>query len=87
MAVKTGLGTRGICSTRSHPSTDIINAFLQTLLGLLRLPAGLAGIPSRARLYNAGNRQAQAEVPLYETGGWSLCRAGVPEDDLSYHNW
>jgi hypothetical protein len=35
-------------------------------------------------LFAAGNAEAIAEVPQFDTGGWSLYQPGV-EDDLSYH--
>ena len=36
------------------------------------------------RLFEAGNAEAMAEVPHFDTGAWSLYQPGI-EDDLSYH--
>ncbi len=82
VAVKTGLGTRYLQYSFT-PSTDIINAFLQTLLGLYDYQQ-VSLDPVASALYNAGNRQAQAELPSFVTGGWSLYQAGQP-DPASYH--
>jgi hypothetical protein len=65
------------------PGTDIINAFLQSLIGLYDY-ARLSASPQASQLFAAGNAQAQAELPRFDTGAWSLYQPGV-EDDLSYH--
>jgi hypothetical protein len=65
------------------PHTDIINAFLQTLIGL-RSFAAATGNAEAAALFSAGEAQARAEVPSFDTGAWSLYQPGI-EDDLSYH--
>ncbi|HET9719181.1 MAG TPA: D-glucuronyl C5-epimerase family protein [Solirubrobacteraceae bacterium] len=65
------------------PRLDIINAFLQTLIGLYDY-ASYSGDPVAAQLFQAGNAEAQAELPQFDTGAWSLYQPGV-EDDLSYH--
>lgn len=82
VAVKTALGTRYLQYTFA-PGTAIINAFLQTLIGLYDY-AHVSGNPQAAKLFAAGNAEAIAEVPHYDTGAWSLYQPGV-EDDLSYH--
>ncbi len=82
VAIKTGLGTRFIQYTFT-PRTSIINAFLQTLIGLDSY-AKVSGNPLAAQLFAAGNAEAMAEVPSFDTGAWSLYQPGV-EDDLSYH--
>jgi hypothetical protein len=65
------------------PHTDIINAFLQSLIGLYDY-GKLSGDPQAQRLFAAGNAQAEAELPKFDTGAWSLYQPGV-EDSLDYH--
>ena len=65
------------------PQTSILNAFLQTLIGLDTY-ATVSGNPTAARLFNEGNAEALWEVPRFNTGAWSLYQPGE-EDDLSYH--
>ena len=65
------------------PHTDIINAFLQTLIGLDDYAAA-SGNPSAQQLFELGNAQASSELPSFNTGSWSLYQPGL-EDDLSYH--
>jgi hypothetical protein len=80
--VKTTAGTRFLQYTFA-PTTDIINAFLQTLIGLYDF-AQVSGNPTAAALFAAGDAQAQAELPSFDTGAWSLYQPGV-EDTLDYH--
>ena len=75
-------GTRYLQYTFA-PRTSIINAFLQTLIGLDTY-AQVSGDPGAAQLFAAGNSEAMAEVPGFDTGAWSLYQPGI-EDDLSYH--
>ena len=82
VAVKTRLGVRFIQYTFT-PGTAIINAFLQTLVGLYDF-SHVSGNQTAASLFAAGNAEAQAEVPSFNTGAWSLYQPGL-EDDLSYH--
>ncbi|MGO9820118.1 MAG: D-glucuronyl C5-epimerase family protein [Solirubrobacteraceae bacterium] len=82
VGVKTALGTRFLQYTFA-PHVWIINAFLQTLIGL-QAYARVSGNPEAQKLFNAGNAEATAEVPSFDTGAWSLYQPGV-EDDLSYH--
>jgi hypothetical protein len=82
VSVKTSVGTRFLQYTFA-PNTPIINAFLQTLIGLYDY-AHVSANATAARLFAAGNAEAIAEVPTYDTGAWSLYQPGV-EDDLSYH--
>jgi hypothetical protein len=65
------------------PRLDIINAFLQTLIGLYDY-ATYSGDQTAWRLFAAGDAQARAELPHFDTGAWSLYQPGL-EDDLSYH--
>lgn len=83
-----GVGVPGTSGTRFlqytfAPSTSIINAFLQSLIGLYTY-AQVSGSPQAQQLFAAGNAEAQAEVPQFDTGAWSLYQPGI-EDDLSYH--
>jgi hypothetical protein len=82
VAVKTALGTRYLQYSFT-PQTDIINAFLQTLLGLYDYEQ-VSLDPVANTLYNAGNVQAQAELHAFVVGGWSLYQPGVA-DPLDYH--
>jgi hypothetical protein len=80
--VRTSLGTRYLQYTFA-PTVSIINAFLQTLIGLDTY-AQVSGNQTAAQLFAAGNAEAVAEVPSFDTGAWSLYQPGL-EDDLSYH--
>jgi hypothetical protein len=82
VAVHAGHGTRFLQYSFA-PHTDIINAFLQTLIGLHDY-ARASGDAVAQRLFAAGDAQARAELPSFDTGAWSLYQPGV-EDDLSYH--
>jgi hypothetical protein len=63
--------------------TYILNAFLQSLIGLYDY-AQVSGDALAQRLFAAGDSEARAEVPSYDTGAWSLYQPGV-EDSLDYH--
>ena len=80
--VPTALGARYVQYSFT-PGTSIINAFLQSLIGLYDY-AQVSHDPLAQQLFNAGNAEAQAEVPHFDTGAWSLYQPGV-EDLLSYH--
>jgi hypothetical protein len=80
--VATALGARYVQYTFT-PGTSIINAFLQSLIGLYDY-AQVSGDPLAQQLFTAGNAEAEAEVPDFDTGAWSLYQPGV-EDTLSYH--
>jgi hypothetical protein len=82
VAVRTPLGNRYLQYSFT-PGTDIINAFLQSVLGLYDY-AQVSGDPVATSLYNAGNAQARSELHSFAIGGWSLYQPGQP-DDLSYH--
>ncbi|HEY2004873.1 MAG TPA: D-glucuronyl C5-epimerase family protein [Solirubrobacteraceae bacterium] len=82
VSVATPRGTRFLQYTFT-PGTSIINAFLQTLIGLHDY-AVISKSAQAAKLFKAGNAEAQAEVPHFDTGAWSLYQPGI-EDDLSYH--
>ena len=65
------------------PSDRILNGFIQALVGLYdytsitKDPLGLA-------LFEAGDAEARAEVPRYDTGAWSLYDQ-FGESNLNYH--
>ncbi len=80
--VPTSVGTRYVQYTFT-PGTDIINAFLQSLIGLYDY-SKYSGDQEAAQLFAAGNAQAESELPRFDTGAWSLYQPGV-EDDLNYH--
>jgi D-glucuronyl C5-epimerase C-terminus len=82
VTVPTTLGVRYLQYTFA-PSLSIINAFLQTLIGLDSY-AQASGNATAKSLFAQGNAEAMAEVPAFNTGAWSLYQPGV-EDDLSYH--
>ena len=82
VAVKTQLGTRYLQYSFT-PKTNIINAFLQTLLGLYDY-GQVSQDPLANTLYADGNQVAEAELPRFVTGGWSLYQPGEP-DPLNYH--
>jgi D-glucuronyl C5-epimerase C-terminus len=82
VGVPTSLGARYVQYTFA-PNVLILNAFLQSLIGLYDY-AQVSHDPLAAQLFAAGNTEAQAEVPQFDTGAWSLYQPGV-EDTLSYH--
>ncbi|MGI8414104.1 MAG: D-glucuronyl C5-epimerase family protein [Solirubrobacteraceae bacterium] len=84
VGVSTRLGTRYLqYSFAPARSDEIINAFLQTLIGLHDF-AHASRDPRAARLFARGDAQARAELPQYDTGAWSLYQPGQ-EDTLDYH--
>ena len=87
-APPTGVGVRTARGWRFlqysfAPNLDIINAFLQTLVGLDTY-AEVSDDQTAQQLFTAGNAEAQWELPSFNTGSWSLYQPGE-EDDLSYH--
>ena len=84
VAAPTSLGTRYVQYTFAPARGDeVINAFLQSLIGLDTY-ARATGNPVAEQLFAAGNAEAEAELPQFDTGAWSLYQPGI-EDDLSYH--
>jgi hypothetical protein len=65
------------------PSDRILNGFIQSLVGLYDYTS-LTGDPRGLRLFEAGDAEARAEVPRYDTGGWSLYDQ-FGESSLNYH--
>ncbi len=65
------------------PHERIINGFIQALNGLYDY-THLTGDPLGEQLFEAGDAEARVEVPMYDTGAWSLYDQST-ESDLSYH--
>jgi hypothetical protein len=80
--VRTSAGTRFLQYTFA-PRVSIINAFLQTLIGLYDY-GQVSGNATAQRLFKRGNAEALLEVPQFDTGAWSLYQPGI-EDSLDYH--
>ncbi len=80
--IGTSLGARYLQYSFA-PGVDIINAFLQSLIGLYDYSQA-SGDQQAAALFAAGDRQAQAELPTFDTGSWSLYQPGVL-DTIDYH--
>jgi hypothetical protein len=80
--VSTPLGARYLQYSFA-PGTSIINAFLQSLIGLHDY-ARASGDAEAQQLFEAGDAEAQSELPAFDTGAWSLYQPGI-EDTLSYH--
>jgi hypothetical protein len=69
------------------PGLRVLNGFIQSLVGLHDY-ARLSGDPTGSALFAAAEPQARYEVPLYDTGAWSLYSRGSSsrESSLSYHD-
>jgi hypothetical protein len=69
------------------PGLRVLNGFIQSLVGLYDY-ARLSGDPRGRALFDAAEPEARDEVPLYDTGAWSLYSRGTStyESSLSYHD-
>ncbi len=65
------------------PSDRILNGFIQALVGLYDYTS-ITHDPTGLRLFEAGDAEARAEVPHYDTGAWSKYDQ-FGESDLNYH--
>jgi hypothetical protein len=65
------------------PNERIVNGFIQSLNGLYDY-ALLTGDPLGRELFEAGDAEARAELPRYDTGAWSMYDEHV-ESNLNYH--
>jgi hypothetical protein len=65
------------------PSDRILNGFIQAEVGLYDY-ASISRDPLGLSLFGAGDAQARAMVPHYDTGAWSLYDQ-FEESNLSYH--
>jgi D-glucuronyl C5-epimerase C-terminus len=80
--VKTAAGAHYLEYTYA-PSERILNGFIQSLVGLYEYTK-LTGDPVGEELFEAGDAEARAEVPHYNTGAWSMYDQSS-ESDLNYH--
>jgi D-glucuronyl C5-epimerase C-terminus len=60
------------------------NAFLESLIGLWDYWQ-ISGDKAARALWIRGDREAKHELPLLDTGAWSLYSLGGAESDLNYH--
>jgi D-glucuronyl C5-epimerase C-terminus len=65
------------------PTDRILNGFIQALVGLYEYTT-LTKDPLGEKLFEAGDAEARAIVPFYNTGAWSLYDQ-FGESDLNYH--
>src|SRR3954470_5089083 len=67
-----------------NPSELVINAHLQALVSLFDV-AQITGDPRALALFQQGDAEAQAVLPSYDTGAWSMYDQSH-ESNLSYHD-
>jgi hypothetical protein len=67
-----------------NPKEIVINAHLQALVGLYDV-AQITGDPRPLGLFQQGDAEAQAVLPSYDTGAWSMYDQSH-ESDLNYHD-
>jgi D-glucuronyl C5-epimerase C-terminus len=65
------------------PGTRIINAFLQSVIGLYEA-ANQLDDPIARKLAELGDAEARVELPRYDTGAWGLYELGGAEATLDY---
>ena len=65
------------------PCDRILNGFIQALVGLYDYTS-ITKDPLGLKLFEAGDAEARAEVPHYDTGAWSLYDQ-FGESNLNYH--
>ncbi len=65
------------------PSDRILNGFIQSLVGLYDYTS-ITRDPLGLQLFEAGDAEARAITPLYDTGAWSLYDQ-FGESNLNYH--
>jgi hypothetical protein len=65
------------------PSDRILNGFIQADVGLYDYTS-ITHDPLGLQLFEAGDAEARAEVPHYDTGAWSMYDQ-YGESDLNYH--
>jgi hypothetical protein len=80
--VSTGAGAEYAEYTYA-PQDRILNGFIQALVGLYEYTS-ITKDPRGLALFEAGDAEARAEVPHYDTGAWSLYDQ-FGESDLNYH--
>jgi hypothetical protein len=82
VSTKTSAGRRFLLYSYA-PSQQVLNGFVQTLVGLNDYGA-IARDPRARRLFDAGERQARLDLGASDTGAWSLYQLGGSEADLNY---
>ena len=82
VGVKTALGALYAEYTYA-PSDRILNGFIQALVGLYDYTS-ITQDPLGLRLFEAGDAEARALVPRYDTGAWSMYDQ-FGESNLNYH--
>jgi hypothetical protein len=65
------------------PTDKILNGFIQSLVGLYEYTL-ITKDPLGEQLFEAGDAEARAIVPFYNTGAWSMYDQ-FGESDLNYH--
>jgi hypothetical protein len=65
------------------PSDRILNGFIQAVIGLYDYTQ-ITKDPLGLKLFEAGDAEARAETPRYDTGAWSLYDQ-FSESNLNYH--
>ncbi|HUB35738.1 MAG TPA: D-glucuronyl C5-epimerase family protein [Solirubrobacteraceae bacterium] len=65
------------------PSDRILNGFIQALVGIYDYTS-ITKDPTGLQLFEAGDAEARAEVPHYDTGAWSRYDQ-FGESNLNYH--
>jgi hypothetical protein len=80
--VNTALGAR-YAEYSYAPADRILNGFIQALVGLYDYTS-ITKDPQGLALFQAGDAQARAEVPSFNTGSWSKYDQ-YSESSLSYH--
>jgi hypothetical protein len=80
--VKTAAGSEYAEYTYA-PSDRILNGFIQAVVGLYDYTQ-ITKDPLGLKLFEAGDAEARAETPRYDTGAWSLYDQ-FSESNLNYH--
>ena len=80
--VRTALGAH-YAEYSYAPADRILNGFIQALVGLYDYTS-ISKDPLGLALFQAGDAEARAEVPRYDTGAWSLYDQ-FGESSLGYH--
>lgn len=88
LAAPTGVGVKTKAGRRLllysfAPGQQVLNAFVQTLVGLNDYWE-ISGDARARTLFRAGERQARLDLRATDTGAWSLYQVGGAESDLSY---
>lgn len=82
VSTKTRAGRRFLLYSFA-PGQQVLNGFVQTLVGLNDYGA-IARDERARRLFAAGERQARLDLRASDTGAWSLYQIGGAEADLNY---